>query len=391
VQRRVGRATLRGEAVDSITQDIYREALEQTNVLPYAPAALDDIDLEPLVLHITVPLEPTVDLGDYRQARVDPPEVAVTDEQVDEAMKAVRDQHALLEPADRPAEEGDVIIADLRAVQDEEVVLDREGAELLLDPQTLYPNTPFVENVVGISAGEERSFEVTFPADEDQDRDSEDGPRVVAYSVAVQEVRARYLPPLNDDLATEEGFETLLELRMDVRRRLTEAAQQRADAEYVDQVFDQIHEGAQVTYPPAAVEQELDGMVEDMERRYKRQGWTLEDYLSIQGRTIDTLREDLLPSAEKQLERSQITIALMRAERLTMDEAELDQRIDERLTRMGSDLDEESAGQMRQLYSSEQGRLIMANDMLMGKLTERLKAIGRGEAPDLPELPDEEE
>ncbi len=422
VQRWVGKEALRGEAVEAITEDIYRETLDQIDVVPHAPGSLDDIEMEPLVFYMTVPLEPVVELGGYRQVRVDPPKVEVSDEQVNRAMKAIQEKHALLEPANRPAQEGDVVIADLRAEQEGETTLERTGAELLLDPETLYPSIPFVANVVGMSAGEEKSFEITLPADtgedeeevrEDADEEAEAGAEeevreeaeagaeekageeadqdVVTYTVKVHEVKARYLPPLNDDLAREEGdFETLLELRMDVRRRLTEAAQKEADVEYVADVFDKIREGASVIYPPAAVEQELDRLIEETEERFERQGWALEDVLKIQGKTVEDMREDYRPRAMDQVERTQVTLALLRAEQLSTDEAELDQLVEERMGAMG-DQDDEVSSQLREFYRSGPGRLFMANDMLMTKFSERLKAIGLGEAPELPELSEEEE
>ncbi len=400
VQRWVGPEALRGEAVEELTEDLYREAIDQAEVEPFAPGSLDDIEIEPLVLHLTIPLEPTVDLGDYRQVRVDPPTVEVEDKAVDEAMKAIQEKHALLEPADRPAQEGDVIIADLVAMQDDEVILDREGAELLLDPETLYPDIPFVENVVGMSAGEEKEFAIAIPdpaedeAEEEGEDESETVEQPVNYKVTVHEVKSRYLPPLSDDLAREEGdYETLLELRVETRKNLTEAAQRRADGEYVDQVFNKILEGATIVYPPAAVELELDRMLEEMEARFKQQGWTLEDLLKIQGKTIEMQRQEMQPQAEEQLKRSQTTIAIVRAERVSLEEAELDQLVEERMGDMG-EIDEELKNQLREYYNSGQGRMFMANDMMMNKFTERVKAIGRGEAPDLAELEassDEEE
>jgi FKBP-type peptidyl-prolyl cis-trans isomerase (trigger factor) len=158
----------------------------------------------------------------------------------------------------------------------------------------------------------------------------------------------------------------------------------------VEQVFDKIREGASVIYPPAAVEGELDRLMEEMGQRFERQGWALEDVLKIQGKTVEDMREDYRPRAVGQVERSQITLALLRAEQLSTDEAELDRLVDERMGAMG-DLDDEVSSQMREFYQSEPGRLFMANDMLMTKFTERLKAIWLGEAPELPELSEEEE
>ena len=281
VRNWVGSENLRAEAVDSITQEIYREAIEQVEVIPFALASLEDIEIEPLVLKITVPLSPTVDLGDYRDVRVEPPEVEVSDDAVDRAMKTIQGKHVLLEPADRPAQEGDVVIASLKIVSGDDVLIDREDAELLLDPEELYPDTPFVQNVIGMSAGDKESFEIDM-AEEGED------PRMMTFTVGVQEVKARYVPPLNDDLAKEEGdFETLLDLRIDVRRRLNEQAQQQSDNEYLGKVFDEIRAGATVIYPPAGVEYEIDQMIEDMEKRFKSQNWQLEDYLKSQGQTIE--------------------------------------------------------------------------------------------------------
>lgn len=392
VQNWVGKEALRAESVDALTQKIYMEALDQVEAVPYAPGSLDELEMEPLVMQLTIPLQPLVELGDYREVRIDAPVVEVSDEEVNEAMEAIQEKHALLEPADRPAKEGDVVIADFKAVQDDAELINREGAELLLDPEKLYPHIPFVENVVGMSAGDEKSFDVDTGSDEDDEEEGEEQePRLMTYTVKVHEVKSRYLPPLNDDLAREEGdFESLLELRVDVRQKLTDAAQQKADGEYVDQVFDQIREGATVTYPPAAVENEIDLMLEDMEQRFSQQGWGLDDFLKIQGKTREGLREEYRPEAINRLERSQITIALVEAEQLSFDEGDIDRLLDERLGQMG-EMEEETLQQIREMYTSGQGRMMMANDMMMTKFTERLQAIGLGEAPELPEPSDEEE
>jgi trigger factor len=388
VRNWVGAEALRAEAIDSIAADIFQEAIEQVDVVPFAPGSLDDIELEPLVFHITVPLQPKVDLDDYRDVRVEPTPVEVTDEAVNEAMKAIQEKHALLEPANRPAQEGDMVIADLHAEEDGDVVLSREKAELVLNPDNLYPNTPFVENIVGLSAGEEKTFPLLLD-DEDTGKSHE-----LTYSVKIHEIKSRFVPPLNDELAQEEGdFESLLDLRIYVRKQLTEAAQRQADSEYVDAVFDKIRGRATVVYSPAALEREIDRMVADTEERFSDQEWSLNDYLKLQGKTMENLREELSPEAENYLVRSQITYALVKAERLAVNDQELESKVEQRLGRM-EELKQETAQQLRELYTTGQGRVLMTNEVLMDKFTERLKAIGRGEAPDLSELPelsDEEE
>lgn len=384
VRNWIGKEALRAEAVDSLTQDIYQEATRQVKAVPYAPGSLTDVEIDPLVLHITVPLEPAVELGDYRSVRVEPPVVEVSDDEVKKALDAIQDKHALLEPADRPAQEGDVVIADLKGEQDGDELINREGAELLLDRTKLFPHIPFVDNVVGMSAGDEKSFEVNTAAEGEE-------PVMMTYTVKVHEVKARTVPTLNDDLAREEGdFETLLDLRIDVRKKLTKVAQRKADAEYVDQIFEKIFEGATVTYSPAVLEFEIEQRVEELEQRLQQQSWSLDDYLKARAMTREDLRESVRPEAINRLERNQVSGALIEAERLAMDMGELDDHIESRLGDMG-DMAEELAGQLRDLYRSGEGRSIMAGEVMMEKFTERLKAIGRGEAPELPELSEEEE
>ena len=383
VRNWIGKDSLRSEAVNNMTQDIYKEAIEMVDVTPYAPSSLDEIDMEPLVLHLTVPLKPKVDLGEYRSIRIDPPTVKVPDKEVNEAMEAIQEKHVLLEPAYRPCQEGDVVIADLLAMRGQDVLTDREGAELLLDPEVLFPDIPFVENVVGMSAADEKSFEARVEDDRGEEL-------TYTFDVMVHEVKARYIPPLNDDLALEEGFDSLLEMRIDARRMLTEIAQHRADAEYADQIFDKIVEGATVTYSPSVVEAEIDDRIEKIEERYDRQGWRLDDILKSQGKTSETLREEVRSEAETALKRGQVTIALTEIEQITLDEEEIDQLVEKRL----GDTDKmsgEAKDQLRDFYSSEQARSWLANDAMALKFTGRLKAIGLGEAPDLPEISEEEE
>jgi len=377
-QRWVGKEALRAHAVDSMQKDILDEVSEQVEALLCAPGKLDDVELDPLVFYLTLPLLPKVDLGDYRQVRVEPSEIGVPDVQMNKAMERLREQHVLVEPVDRPAAMGDIIIADIHAVKDGEVVFERESAELLLDPEKLYAGTPFVKNIIGMSAGQVRSFELTSLTDETDVRD---------YTVTVQDVKERYLPPLNDDLALDEGYETLLEMRMDVRRQLAEDLKPRADAEYADQVLAEIRKGVTVTYSQVFLEQTIDQMIERIEENLKQQKWTLEDYLKTRAKTMESLRKELRPEAIEQVEVRHTVDAFLRAEGLSADKVELEQFID---TRLG-EMDQETSERIREIFSSDQGRQEILSNMLAAKFSERLKAIGRGQAPELPDPLEEEE
>jgi trigger factor len=329
----------------------------------------------------------------------------VTDEAVEKALADIQEAHVLLEPADRPCQEGDVVIADFKGTQNGEEMINREGAELLLDPEKLYPDIPFVENILGMSAGDEKEFEVEIPVTEEEPESDETDkaddeveeevaetkePEKVTYFVKVHEVKSRFVPPIDDDLAIEENYETLLDMRVKVREKLTEQAQKKADGEYVDKVFDTIREGSTVVFPPAALEMQIDQNIQDLEQRFKQQGWSLEDYLKAQGKSPEVLRDELKPQAEEQLIRGQITRALVEAEKISVANKDIDKLLEDRLNETG-DYTEELRQQLRDFYTAPESRRWLANDAMMTKFSDRIKVIGEGQAPDLSELSDEEE
>jgi trigger factor len=267
-----------------------------------------------------------------------------------------------------------------------------------------------------MSAGDEKEFVVEVQVEEEEPKDDEveveeaadeaeteeaakeveqetaepKEPEQVTYTVKVHEVKSRFVPPINDDLAKEENYDTLLDMRIDARKKLTEQAQKKADAEYIDKVFDAIKEGATVVFPPAALEMQIDQHIQELEQRFNQQGWSLSDYLKAQGKAPEVLREDLKPQAEQQLVRGQITRALIEAEKISVGNKDIDRLLEDRLNDT-SDYNEELRQQLHDFYTAPESRSWLANDAMMTKFSERLKVIGEGQAPDISELSDEEE
>ncbi len=175
--RRIGEETLRAEAVEDLVQPVFEEALEQEGIDLYARPSLDNIELNPVSFKFTVPLSPTIVLGDYRTLRQDVEDVQVTDEALDEALEYVRMRHQVIEPVERAAEIGDVVTISghgkftapkpaaegEEAATEGEMLFEEESLDILLDDKTLFPDTPFVENVVGMSVGDQKEFTFVFP------------------------------------------------------------------------------------------------------------------------------------------------------------------------------------------------------------------------------------
>jgi len=143
------------EALDSLGQEIYRDALEESEIEPYAPGALEEVIREdPLKLRYTVPLAPEVDLNAYRDIRIPFEGAEVTDEAFEEALEGIRQRQALIEPIDRPAEETDLVIIDLSGElldpEDEEdaKLIDMKDISVLVDPETDVPTPGVMEHLL---------------------------------------------------------------------------------------------------------------------------------------------------------------------------------------------------------------------------------------------------
>ncbi len=418
VVRRIGEDTLRGEAIEDLVQPVFEEALNQADIDPYAQPSLEDIQAKPLVLTFSVPLAPTVTLGDYRELRQELTPVSVTDEALQEALEHVQTHHQVVEAVDRPASEGDVLTfggrgwlvaqptadeepaageeagaepaTDEAAAAADDNLFDEERLDVLLDPTTLFPDTPFVANLVGLSAGDQKQFSFTFP--DPYEPEPEHAGREAHFDLTVLEVKRRELPPLDDELAKLDGrHETLDELREALRTELAQQAEDTEKERAIEEMVDRLLEGAQLVYPPAAIEAHLDDMVEDFKTRLSRSGWEFKDYLNLQGMTEESLREDFRENAEKQLRRQLALRQFILDEKLRVEAADIDPIIEERLARFDNEAVKDS---LRNYYRSGQGLESISGLVLSNKVYDRIRAVLSGEAPDLATLAateDEEE
>lgn len=389
--QRFGREYIRSEAVEEMLDPIFNETLTEVDVAPYGQVSLDDMQIEPLVVSFTIPMEPLVTLGDYRAIRREIEAVEVGEDAVDEALEHLRSHQAVLEPVNRPVMSGDVAaISGTGEIVEEdatEVIMDEERIELLMDADKTFPGTDFVDNLIGMEVGDEGEFTVKFP--EKYDEEGLAG-REASFTITVLDVKSRYLPELNDEFAQEEGeYETLEELRDGLRKDLQKQAKQSARDELLDEFVEEVAESAEIVYPPTVVEEELTQMVENLKSQATRSGWKWEDYLTLQGETEEALREQWREQAQGRVKRGLVVRELIEQEKLALTEEELDTAIDERLERF--EANDELRDQMREFFRQPPGMEIISNDLIMEKVYERIEAIVTGHAPDLDALEDESE
>jgi trigger factor len=184
----------------------------------------------------------------------------------------------------------------------------------------------FEEQLTGASAGEERTVEVTFPDDYGAE---ELAGQQAQFAVTVKEVKAKELPDVDDDLAAEAGFDTLDELRDDIRERLAEGEERRIEAEFREAVLDSAVANATVEVPDALVEARARELWDQMLHSLSHQGISKEMYLQISGRSEDDIVTEGKPDAERQLKREAVLAAVVAAEAIEPSEQEVHEALEE--------------------------------------------------------------
>ncbi|HKR99786.1 MAG TPA: trigger factor [Candidatus Dormibacteraeota bacterium] len=372
VERAVGWDAVRREALDHLVPDLYRRAVEQAAIDPVGDPDLDVGALErdqPLTFTATVTVRPTVTLGDYQSIRVAEVPAEVSDEQVDEALEDVRRAQSTLKDVQRAAAEGDVIHGTLVLQRDGERLSAEDAGErdIELDRERLVPG--IVDGLVGMSAGDARSFEIMLP--QDYHREELRG-ATVTVDAAVSSVRERELPPLDDELAKREGTTPSLdELRARYRERLGEIAQESARERYESEVLGALRDTARVDIPEVMINREVERQLADLDYRLSAMGLSLERYAELTGQTMEKLRGERRESAVARVKLDLALDALASEEGIEVDEAQVER--ESRRLAEGQKFDSAQRRALRTLARRDLRRRAAAN---------RILEIARSEAPE---------
>ena len=374
VERIYGRDLILDQAVNDMAQQVYREAVEEAEIEPLQPGEFDVDSREPLVLKARVPLVPTVTLGDYASLHVDPePEIAIAEEQIDEQLETVRRRHAEHVPVERAVEIGDQVVATLKGTVDDDPVVDEENATLNISDDMTPPG--FGEALVGMGAGGSRQFSLTYPEDYE---DTNLAGKNADFDVTINTVREVILPEPDDDLAKMAGdLETLDDLRQSLAEqleaRLTAEARDRETTAAVEAVVEQ----AEVEYPEAAVETEVDREIENQKARLSQMGFEYEAYLRMVGQTEAQVRDQVRPDAIRRLVQRLVVMEFAKAEEISLSNDEMTGQLSSYVGRMAAAYGETPETVMERLSS---GGAIpsLYLDALTGKAVRNLTAMLTG-------------
>jgi trigger factor len=383
IEQTYGRAALLEEATEDLINKAYRDVLKQEQITPVGQPNLEEISsAEPFTFRVTIPVSPTVTVGDYRAIRIEMDVEAIDDAQVERALDALRDKHVVLQEIDeaRPAKEGDQLKVNLATIvapdaDDEDAEPNEEDpSEQTLDLVQGRLIDELYTALIGANIGDNVEVAAQMP---DDHANEEVRGKQITFKVEVLGMQERLLPEWDDLPALENFSGTIDELRAKTRSDLEEAAKNAGERKLLDAYIDELVAGTEYDVPEVMVRELAESMLEDQGRQFERYGITLDQMLQYRGKTREDSIAELMPDAERQ---TKVTLALrevVEAEGLQVNAEELTTE----MQRMLLDYPEEDRANVANILQTQLLNTV-ANAALDRKLRAHLIAIASGTAPE---------
>jgi trigger factor len=316
------------DGLEEIFPQVYEEAVVKQDLKAIGRPNLTDMQISDegiVTLTLTTEVYPEVTLGDYKGLEVEKAEAVVTDEQVQAELDRMAQNVASAETVERAAEMGDTANIDFEGFDNGVPFKGGKGDnfDLKLGSGSFVPG--FEEQVVGMSAGEEKDINITFP----EDYHAELAGKPVVFHVKLNKVTVTNVPAQDDEFAKDVSeFETLDELKADIRSKALENAQKQIDNAFEQACVDKAAENVTVDMPKALVEMELDNQMERFAYQLQMSGYSMDAYAKMMGGDLNTMRNAFRPGAEKQAKVNVTLAKIVEVEGITVTEEEMAQEFE---------------------------------------------------------------
>ena len=316
------------DGLEEIFPQVYEEAVVKQDLKAIGRPNLTDMQISDegiVTLTLTTEVYPEVTLGDYKGLEVEKAEAVVTDEQVQAELDRMAQNVASTETVERAAEMGDTANIDFEGFDNGVPFKGGKGDnfDLKLGSGSFVPG--FEELVVGMSAGEEKDINITFPEDNHADLAG----KPVVFHVKLNKVTVTNVPAQDDEFAKDVSeFETLDELKADIRSKALENAQKQIDNAFEQACVDKAAENVTVDMPKALVEMELDNQMERFAYQLQMSGYSMDAYAKMMGGDLNTMRNAFRPGAEKQAKVNVTLAKIVEVEGITVTEEEMAQEFE---------------------------------------------------------------
>ena len=330
VENFVGKEAILQEAFEAVAQKAFDEALKEQDMEPVTRPEIDIVTLEEgrnVVFTAKFTQRPEVTLGEYKGLKVEKPEASVSEEDIDRQIEGMRQHQGTLidAPADAAVKKDDFITLDFDGFVDGVPFEGGKGEDypLQIGSGSFIPG--FEDQLIGAKVGEEREVNVTFP--EDYHAENLKG-KAALFKCTVRSIKSRELPEVNDEFAKKASkFDTLAELREDIRKNLQESAARQAENERRTKAIDMATDNCTMEIPPVMVENRITAMIQEMAMRLEQQGMSLEQYLQYAGLDMARIRDEYRETAEKNVRTDLMLEEVAKAEDIKVDGRDLDQEV----------------------------------------------------------------
>ena len=356
------------EALNELLEKNYYDAVKEMALEVISQPAFESPEVkdnEPVVLSGSVQVFPEVEVENYKGLEIENVETVIGDKEVEEELERVQKSQARMEAVeDRKSENGDTVILDFEGSVDGEVFSGgtAENYELKLGSGQFIPG--FEEQLEGKEAGEEVDVEVVFPGDYHAE---ELAGKPAVFKCKIHEIKKEILPEIDDELASDVSeFETLAEYKEDLKKKLQEKASETDLSVMKDRVLEQLYTQNEIEVPEVMIRNEVENMLYDMDQSFAAQGLGLKQYLEWTGKTIEELREDTKPEAEKRIRTRVLLKNIIRMENLDVEEEEIRALMEDFGKQYGMDVEQvkEMAGSDTEAYFREDAQTKKAIDWL---------------------------
>ena len=330
IETQYGKGVFYNDAIDMLFPEVYPEAIKELNIDPIDRPDLDIEEISKdngLVMVVNVEVKPEFELGTYKGIEISKVDNTVSEDEVEARLNEMLNKNARLTSVEGKAlENGDTAVIDFEGF-DNGVAFEGgkgENYNLVIGSNTFIPG--FEEQLVGKKAGEEVEVNVTFP--EAYHAENLAGKPVV-FNVKVNDVKVKEVPALDDEFAKDTTeFDTLAELRADVKAKLEEQAKNAADAEMRNALVEKVSANTELEVPEAMVQHQIDNMLMELNYQLQYQGLNLQQLLEMTGRGVEELREERRADAERLVKSSLILEAIAEKENVEVNEADVDAELE---------------------------------------------------------------
>ena len=343
VEKYYGKEIFYEDAFNEVAQEALGEAVEENKVEVVSRPEVDIKQMEKgkdLIFTVVMQTKPEAELGKYKGIEIKKIEYNVTDEDVEHELSHMQEHNSrLISIDDRAAEKGDIVNIDFEGFVDGKAFDGgkAENYDIEIGSNTFIPG--FEDQLVGMKIDEEKDVNVTFPKEYfSKDLAGKDA----TFKVKLHEVKKKELPALDDEFAKDVSeFDTLDELKKNIKEKKQEQNEERAKYETQDEVIKALCENVKVEIPSGMIETETENMIKDLENRLSYQGLKLEQYLNMMGKTKEEMRKEYEPQAVEGIKSRLAIEAVIKAEKIEATDKEIDKKIKEMAINYGKENDEE--------------------------------------------------